>query len=87
MSPTSFATVNPSNGEQIETFFFYDASQIEKTLALADKSFHSFRKLPVFKRAQLLSQLAEALRKNKVKARKANYHRDGQSFSGGGDGD
>lgn len=54
MTATSFATVNPSNGEQIETFSFYGPAEIESTLALADRSFQSFRKLSVYKRAQLL---------------------------------
>lgn len=67
MTATSFATVNPSNGEQIETFSFYGPAEIESTLALADRSFQSFRKLSVYKRAQLLSQLAGSLRKNKAR--------------------
>jgi acyl-CoA reductase-like NAD-dependent aldehyde dehydrogenase len=61
-----FATVNPSTGEEIETFSFYSEAQIEKTLALAEKSFETYRKLSVYKRAQFLSRLAEALRKNKA---------------------
>jgi acyl-CoA reductase-like NAD-dependent aldehyde dehydrogenase len=65
MNPSGFATVNPSTGEKIETFSFYDASQTEDVLGRADKSFHSFRKLPVHKRAQMLSTLAATLRKNK----------------------
>src|SRR5262249_31168922 len=65
MNTSSFATVNPSTGEQIETFSFYDASKTEQVLARADKSFQSFRKLSVHKRAQLFFRLAESLRKNK----------------------
>src|SRR5262245_33639314 len=67
MSSKSFATINPSTGEEIETFSFYGDAQIEKTLALAEQSFQTYRKLSVYKRAQFLSQLAEALRKNKAK--------------------
>src|ERR1700757_2881861 len=66
MNSPGFATVNPCTGEEIETFSFYSDAQIEKTLASAEKSFQAYRKLSVFKRAQLLSQLAEALRKNKA---------------------
>lgn len=66
MSSTTFATVNPATGEQIETFEFFDATQIETKLALADKSFHQFRKTSVFERSELLSRLGEALRKNKA---------------------
>ena len=70
MNTSGFATVNPSTGEQIETFSFYNASQTEKVLVRADKSFQSFRKLSVHKRVQLFSKLAEALRKNKVQLAK-----------------
>jgi acyl-CoA reductase-like NAD-dependent aldehyde dehydrogenase len=70
MNTSGFATVNPANGEQIETFSFYNASQTEEVLARADKSFQSFRKLPVHTRAEMLSKLAETLRKNKVKLAK-----------------
>jgi acyl-CoA reductase-like NAD-dependent aldehyde dehydrogenase len=66
MNPSGFATVNPSTGEQIEAFSFYNASQTEDVLGRADKSFQSFRKLPVHKRAQMLSKLAETLRKSKL---------------------
>jgi acyl-CoA reductase-like NAD-dependent aldehyde dehydrogenase len=65
MITSGFATVNPSTGEQIEAFSFYKASQTEEVLGRADKSFQSFRKLSVHKRAQMLSKLAETLRKNK----------------------
>src|SRR5215468_9234375 len=65
MNTSGFATVNPSTGEQIEAFSFYNASQTEEVLGRAAKSFQSFRKLPVHKRARMLSKLAETLRKNK----------------------
>ena len=70
MNTSSFATVNPCTGEPIETFSFYDASQTEKVLVRADQSFQSFRKLSVHKRAQLFSDLAEALRRKKVQLAK-----------------
>ena len=66
MNTSGFATVNPSTGEQIEAFTFYNDSQTEEVLGRADKSFQSFRKLSVHKRAQMLSKLAVALRKNKL---------------------
>jgi acyl-CoA reductase-like NAD-dependent aldehyde dehydrogenase len=71
MNTLGFATVNPSTGEQIETFSFYDASRTEEVLVRADRSFQSFRKLSVHKRAQMLSKLAETLRKNKPRLAKA----------------
>jgi len=65
MQPLGFTTINPSTGEEIEAFSFYNSAEIEGVLARAEKSFESFRKLPVHQRAELLSDLAEALRKNK----------------------
>src|SRR5215469_2825531 len=65
-----FTTVNPSTGSEIEAFSFYSPAETENTLAQAEKSFHAYRKLSVYKRAQLLSQLAESLRKNKAKLAK-----------------
>ncbi len=65
MKTSGFATVNPATGENIETFLFYDSAKTEVVLTRADKSFQSFRKLSVHQRAQLFSQLAETLRKNK----------------------
>jgi len=65
MNSSGFSTVNPSTGEQIETFSFFISTETEAVLARADKSFQSFRKLSLYRRAQLLLQLAETLRKNK----------------------
>jgi succinate-semialdehyde dehydrogenase len=70
MNSSGFSTVNPATGEQIETFRFFTAAQTEAALARAEKSFQSYRKLPVRQRAQLLSNLAAALRKNKVQLAK-----------------
>jgi acyl-CoA reductase-like NAD-dependent aldehyde dehydrogenase len=63
---SGFATVNPSTGAEIETFSFFTPAQTEAIIARADKSFQSFRKLSVHKRAELFSSLASALRKNKA---------------------
>ena len=65
-----FATVNPSTGEEIEAFSYFVPAQTEKVVARADKSFQSFRKLSVHKRAQLLAELGNALRKNKAQLAK-----------------
>src|SRR3984957_10157088 len=77
----AFATVNPATGEKIETFTFYAAVKTEKTLAPAAKSFESFRKLSTFQRAKLLSQLGEALRKNKAQLAKGVTTEMGKVFS------
>src|SRR5215813_9237782 len=81
MYTSGFATVNPSTGEQIERFSFYNASQTEAVLARADKSFQSFRKLSAHKRAQLFSNLANVLRKNKAQLSKVITTEMGKIFS------
>ena len=65
MTSTGFATVNPSTGEQIETFAFFGPAETERVLARADKGFKTFRKLTTYQRSKLFSSLAETLRKNK----------------------
>jgi acyl-CoA reductase-like NAD-dependent aldehyde dehydrogenase len=70
VNSSGFSTVNPSTGEKIETFSFFNSTDIEAALAQADKSFQSFRKLSVFRRAELFVQLAKALRKNKAQLAK-----------------
>jgi acyl-CoA reductase-like NAD-dependent aldehyde dehydrogenase len=66
MSTSNFATVNPSTGEEIETFTYFTPAQVEAVVARADKTFQCFRKFPVHKRAHLFLSLGEALRKNKA---------------------
>lgn len=58
--------MNPATGEQIETFSFFTSTETEAALARADQSYQLHRKLPVHQRAQLLSDLAATLRKNKA---------------------
>jgi succinate-semialdehyde dehydrogenase len=70
MNSPSFSTVNPANGEQIETFPFFTVQEIEAALVRAEKSFKSYRKLSVHQRAELLSKLAATLRKNKAQLAK-----------------
>jgi acyl-CoA reductase-like NAD-dependent aldehyde dehydrogenase len=65
-SSNSFSTINPATGEQIETFPFFTAQDTEAALVRAEKTFKCYGKLCVHKRAQLLSQLATTLRKNKA---------------------
>ena len=64
MNSSGFSTVNPANGEEIEIFSFFKCADVENTLGLADKTFQSFRKVSVHKRANLLSNLGTALRRN-----------------------
>jgi succinate-semialdehyde dehydrogenase len=64
MSPSGFSTVNPANGKEIEAFSYFTPAAVRQALDLADTTFQSFRKVSVHKRADLLSNLASALRKN-----------------------
>jgi acyl-CoA reductase-like NAD-dependent aldehyde dehydrogenase len=81
MERTGFATVNPSTGEEIEAFSYFAPAQIEKVVAQADKSFQAFRKLSVYKRAQLLTELGTSLRKNKPQLAKIISTEMGKIFS------
>ncbi|MGD1094554.1 MAG: NAD-dependent succinate-semialdehyde dehydrogenase [Bryobacteraceae bacterium] len=65
-SSNCFSTINPATGEQIETFPFFTAQDTEAALVRAEKTFKCYGRLCVHKRAQLLSQLAATLRKNKA---------------------
>src|SRR5262249_43878709 len=70
MNKAGFATVNPSTGEEIETFSYFTPAQTEEVVARADKSFQSFRKLSVHKRARLFTDLGNSLRKNRAQLAK-----------------
>ena len=70
MNTAGFATINPSTGEEIEAFSYFTPAQTEKVVARADKSFRSFRELPVHKRAQLFTNLGNTLRENKAQLAK-----------------
>jgi succinate-semialdehyde dehydrogenase len=65
MNPSTFFTINPASGEQIETFSFFTDKETEAALSRAERSFRSFRKLSVYQRAQLLTNLAVVLRRSK----------------------
>jgi succinate-semialdehyde dehydrogenase len=66
MNSSDFSTINPATGEPIETFPFFTTQETEAALVRAEKSFKSYQKLSVHRRAQLLSSLAATLRKNKA---------------------
>ena len=81
MSKAGFATVNPSTGEEIETFSYFTPAQTDRVVARADKNFKSFRELPVHKRAQLLTDLGNTLRRNKAQLAKVISTEMGKIFS------
>ena len=81
MNKAGFTTVNPSTGEEIEAFSYFTPAQTEKVVARADKSFQSFRKLSVHKRARLFADLGNTLRKNKAQLAKVISTEMGKIFS------
>src|SRR5262249_6978191 len=81
MSKAGFATVNPSTGEEIEVFSYFTPAQTDRVVARADKSFRSFRALPVHKRAQIFTNLGNSLRKNKAQLAKVISTEMGKIFS------
>ena len=81
MNNPGFATVNPSTGEEIEAFSYFTPAQTEEVVARAEKSFQSFRKLSVHKRAQLFTELGNSLRKNRAQLAKVISTEMGKIFS------
>ena len=80
MNKVGFATVNPSTGEEIEAFSYFTPAHTEKVVARADKSFQSFRELPVHKRAQLFTELGNTLRKKQGATREDHLNGDGKNL-------
>src|ERR1700676_4949778 len=61
----AIATTNPATGEVLKTFEPLTASQIETKLALAARTFCTFRKLSFPARAAMMSKAAEILESEK----------------------
>src|SRR5215468_3452906 len=81
MNKAGFATVNPATDEEIESFTYFTPAQTEEVVARAEKSFQSFRKSSVHKRAQLFMDLGNSLRKNKAQLAKVISTEMGKIFS------
>jgi hypothetical protein len=58
MNSSTFSTINPATGEQIETFPFFTAEETESALTRAEKRFKCYRKLCVHQRAELSARIA-----------------------------
>ena len=65
LDPSIFQTINPATGEVIESFRNFGRLEIERVLNRSVSSFTDFRRLTVFRRAELLLSLATALRRNR----------------------
>jgi acyl-CoA reductase-like NAD-dependent aldehyde dehydrogenase len=81
MNSSTFSTVNPSTGEQIETFSFFTPKETEAVLVRAEQGYESFRKLSAYQRALLFSNLAVTLRNNKAQLAKVITTEMGKIFS------
>ncbi len=81
MSSEIFHTVNPATGENIETFHTYTPAETETILRCSEVAFKRFRKTSTYQRAELLHQLAGALRKNKDSLAKTITTEMGKIFS------
>jgi succinate-semialdehyde dehydrogenase len=64
-SASTFATINPATEDPIETFSYFAPKETEDVVTRAEKTYRTFRKGSVYHRAQLFSNLAASLRKNK----------------------
>jgi acyl-CoA reductase-like NAD-dependent aldehyde dehydrogenase len=70
MNSSHFVTINPTTDEQIEEFAYFTPGETEAVIAGADKCFKSYKHLPIFERAKLLSNLATVLRRSKAQLAK-----------------
>ena len=70
MNASHFVTTNPATDEQIEEFAYFTPGETEAVIARADTCFKSYKHLPIFERAKLLSNLANVLRRSKAQLAK-----------------
>ena len=55
------ATVNPANGETLETFEAMDEDELERRLELAEATFRTYRTSAFAERARLLHRASDLL--------------------------
>lgn len=60
----NFKSVNPYNGETINTYTALDQKQLDSKLELAQSAFSKWKKVPLERRIELLKATAEVLRVN-----------------------
>jgi succinate-semialdehyde dehydrogenase / glutarate-semialdehyde dehydrogenase len=60
------ATINPATGETLKTFAPLTKDEIEAKLALADRSFQKYRKIPLEQKSQWLIAAADILERDRV---------------------
>lgn len=70
MADLLFQTLNPSNGELVQTFDFHNRLQIENTLQKASKAFAAWKITSLNQRAQLIQNLALILENKKTEISK-----------------
>jgi succinate-semialdehyde dehydrogenase/glutarate-semialdehyde dehydrogenase len=57
----TIASLNPATGETLKTFEPYDASEVERRLALAERAFRSYRRTSFAERSRLVRAMADVL--------------------------
>ncbi|MFM6189928.1 aldehyde dehydrogenase family protein, partial [Planktothrix sp.] len=58
------ATINPATGETVKTFSALTDAEIENALALADRAFRDYRRIPFEQRSQWMQSAANLLEEN-----------------------
>lgn len=58
------ATINPATGETVKTFTALTDAEIENALALADRAFRDYRRIPFEQRSQWMQSAANLLEEN-----------------------
>lgn len=76
----AIATTNPATGEVLKTFTALTASEIEAKLALATKTFSTFKKLPFAARAAMMNKAADILEAEKEAIAKLMTLEMGKTF-------
>ena len=80
---STFFTVNPATGEQIETFPFFTAQETEAALVRADKSFKSYRKLSGASTRTTTFKPRRDVTEEQGTAGESNHNGDGKDSFGG----
>jgi succinate-semialdehyde dehydrogenase/glutarate-semialdehyde dehydrogenase len=55
------ATINPANGQTLKTFEAHDDAEIERRIALADRTFRTWRRTSFAERTELVNKVADLL--------------------------
>ena len=62
----AIASINPATGETLETYEALTGAQIEEKLALAERTFHGYRRIPLSQRSARMARAAQVLEDRKA---------------------